>query len=157
VFYFASAGGRTENSENVYSKALPYLRSVASGGEENSSHYYGEVTVSVNDFKKKMAKFSSGISFDGVPLIGDIVRFESGRVESIRIGSQSFTGREVREAFSLNSANFTVDQSANSVTFHTVGFGHGVGMSQTGANAMAKQGANYIDILTHYFTGVTVQ
>jgi stage II sporulation protein D len=56
----------------------------------------------------------------------------------------------------LNSANFTIEQTAESVTFHTVGFGHGVGMSQTGANAMAKQGANYIDILTHYFTGVTV-
>jgi stage II sporulation protein D len=156
VFYFASAGGRTENSENVYSKALPYLRSVSSGGEEDSSHYYGEITISVSEFKKKMEQFSEGISFDGVPLIGDIARFESGRVESIRIGNQSFTGREVREVFSLNSANFTIEQTAESVTFHTVGFGHGVGMSQTGANAMAKQGANYIDILTHYFTGVTV-
>lgn len=156
VFYFASAGGRTENSENVYSKALPYLRSVASEGEENSSHYYGKVTVSIADFKKKMAKVSPGISFDGVPLIGDITRFDSGRVQSIRIGNQSFTGREVRTAFSLNSANFTVKQSADSIIFNTVGFGHGVGMSQTGANAMAKKGADYIDILTHYFTGVTV-
>jgi stage II sporulation protein D len=104
-----------------------------------------------------MEKFSPGLNFDGVPLIGDIVRFESGRVESIKIGTQSFTGREMREVFSLNSANFTIDQSSDNITFHTVGFGHGVGMSQTGANAMAKQGSNYIDILTHYFTGVTVQ
>ena len=156
VFYFASAGGRTEDSENVYSKALPYLRSVSSEGEENSSHYYGEVSVSVSDFEKKMENFSASVSFDGFALIGDITRFESGRVESIRIGSQSFTGREIREVFSLNSANFTVEQSADGVTFRTVGFGHGVGMSQTGANAMAKQGADYIDILTHYFTGVTV-
>jgi stage II sporulation protein D len=157
VFYFASAGGRTEDSENVYSKALPYLRSVESEGEEGSSHYYGEVAVSVTDFKKKMEKYSAGLSFDGVPLIGDITRFESGRVESIKVGNQSFTGREMREVFALNSANFTIDQSSDSLTFHTIGFGHGVGMSQTGANAMAKQGANYIDILTHYFTGVTVQ
>ena len=156
VFYFASAGGRTENSENVYSKALPYLRSVVSEGEENSSHYYGKVTVSIDDFKKKMKKISPGIRFDGVPLIGEITRFDSGRVQSIRIGNQSFTGREVRTAFSLNSANFTVEQSEDSITFHTIGFGHGVGMSQTGANAMAKKGADYIDILTHFFTGVTV-
>ncbi|MGI5918076.1 MAG: stage II sporulation protein D [Christensenellales bacterium] len=156
VFYFASAGDRTEDSENVYSKALPYLRSVVSEGEENSSHYYGKVTVSIDDFKKKMKKFSPGVSFNGVPLIGEITRFDSGRVQSIRIGSQSFTGREVREAFSLNSANFTIEQTKDSITFHTIGFGHGVGMSQTGANAMAKKGADYIDILTHYFTGVTV-
>ena len=127
-----------------------------SEGEENSSHYYGKVTVSIDDFKKKMKKFSPGVSFNGVPLIGEITRFDSGRVQSIRIGSQSFTGREVREAFSLNSANFTIEQTKDSITFHTIGFGHGVGMSQTGANAMAKKGADYIDILTHYFTGVTV-
>ncbi len=157
VFYHASSGGRTEDSEHVYSKALPYLRSVESDGEEDSRNYYGEVTVSISDFKKKMQKFSSGLKFDGVPLVGATVRFDSGRVESIEIGSQTFTGREVREVFSLNSANFTIDQSADSVTFHTVGFGHGVGMSQTGANAMAKKGADYMEILTHYFSGVTVQ
>ena len=157
VFYHASSGGHTEDSENVYSQALPYLRSVDSEGEEDSSHYYGEITVSVSDFKKKMEAFSPGLSFDGVPLTGDITRFESGRVESIEIGNQSFTGREIREVFSLNSANFTIDRSADGITFHTVGFGHGVGMSQTGANAMAKQGADYIEILTHYFSGVTVR
>lgn len=157
VFYHASSGGRTENSENVYAEALPYLRSVESEGEEESSNYYGEVTVGLNDFKKDMEDFSPGISFDGVALVGDIVRFDSGRVESIEIGNHSFTGREIRGIFSLNSANFTIDQSANNVTFHTVGFGHGVGMSQTGANAMAKQGADYIGILTHYFFGVTIQ
>lgn len=156
VFYHASAGGRTEDSENVYAQALPYLRSVDSEGEEDSRNYYGEVSVSLSDFKKKLQKFSSGISFDGAPLVGEIVRFDSGRVESIEIGRQTFTGREVREVFGLNSANFTIDQSADSVTFHTVGFGHGVGMSQTGANAMAKKGADYIEILTHYFSGVTV-
>ncbi len=157
VFYHASAGGRTEDSENVYVQALPYLRSVKSEGEEDSRNYYGEVSVSLSDFKTKMQQFSSGISFDGVPLIGEIIRFDSGRVESIEIGSQTFTGREMREVFGLNSANFTIDQSASSVKFHTVGFGHGVGMSQTGANAMAKKGADYLEILTHYFSGVTVK
>ena len=156
VFYHASSGGLTENSENVYSQALPYLVSVPSTGEESSSHYYGNVTVSIDEFKKRMQRFSANISFKNKPLIGEITRFESGRVSSIQIGSETFTGREVRGVFGLNSANFTVDVS-DSVTFTTVGFGHGVGLSQTGANAMAKEGADYITILTHYFSGVSVK
>ncbi len=156
VFFHASSGGRTENSENVYSKALPYLVSVESSGEENSSHYYGEVTVSRDDFIRRMKAFSASISFDKQKLIGDIVRFESGRVQSIEVGNETFTGREIREIFGLNSTNFTINADQD-ITFSTIGFGHGVGMSQTGANAMAKEGYNYIDILMHYFRGVTVQ
>lgn len=156
VFFHASAGGRTENSENVYSKPLPYLVSVESQGEENSSNYFGEVCVSRKEFTKRMKAFSASISFDGKPLIGQVDRFDSGRVQSIEVGSETFTGREMREIFGLNSANFTVE-AGDDVTFSTIGFGHGVGMSQTGANAMAKQGADYHEILTHYFQGVTIQ
>ena len=156
VFYHASSGGYTENSENVYSQALPYLVSVESAGEEESSNYYGKVTVSKEDFKKRMQKYSPSIKFSGTSLIDDIQRFESGRVSSVRIGNETFTGREVRSIFGLNSANFTVDIS-DSITFSTKGFGHGVGLSQTGANAMAKDGASYLDILTHYYKGVTIQ
>lgn len=156
VFFHASAGGKTENSENVYGEALPYLVSVDSEGEESSSHYYGKVDVSRDEFIKKMTAFSPSIRFDSGPLIGSIARFDSGRVQSVSVGNETFTGREIREIFGLNSANFTVKEDSG-VTFSTVGFGHGVGMSQTGANAMAKNGADYIDILTHYFTGVTVQ
>lgn len=156
VFYHASSGGRTENSENVYSQALPYLISVPSKGEESSSHYYGSVTVSIDEFKKRMQRFSPKISFEDKPLIGKIIRFDSGRIDTIEIGSETFTGREVRGVFGLNSANFDVDMS-DSITFSTIGFGHGVGLSQTGANAMAKEGADYITILTHYFSGVTIE
>ncbi len=156
VFFHASAGGRTENSENVYGEALPYLVSVDSEGEESSSHYYGKVSVSRDDFISKMTAFSPSIRFDSGALVGSIVRFDSGRVQSVVVGNETFTGREIREIFGLNSANFTVEED-NGVTFSTVGFGHGVGMSQTGANAMAKSGTDYIEILKHYFTGVTVQ
>lgn len=157
VFFHASAGGRTENSENVYPKALPYLVSVDSKGEESSSHYYGEAEVNRDSFIKKMKAFSPSISFEGQTLIGHVTRFDSGRVQSIEVGSEAFTGREIREIFSLNSTNFAVEEDGDKIKFSTVGFGHGVGMSQTGANAMAKKGAGYIEILTHYFTGVTVQ
>jgi len=157
VFFHASSGGLTENSENVYKKALPYLVSVESAGEESSSHYYGEVNVSHDTFIKKMTDFSPSIRFDGQKLINHTTRFDSGRVQSIEVGSETFSGREIREIFSLNSTNFSVEEDADQIKFVTIGFGHGVGMSQTGANAMAKKGADYIEILTHYFTGVTVQ
>lgn len=156
VFFHSSAGGRTENCENVYGKALPYLVSVDSEGEESSSRYYGEVTMSKDDFIKKMTAFSPSIRFDNAPLIGEITRFDSGRVQSMTVGTETFTGREIRQIFALNSTNFTVKDD-NGITFSTIGFGHGVGMSQTGANAMAKKGADYTQILTHYFTGVTVK
>jgi len=157
VFFHASAGGRTENSENVYPHALPYLVGVESEGEESSSHYYGEVELSRSDFIEKMKAFSPSIKFDEQALFGHIMRFESGRVQSIEVGSEMFTGREIREIFSLNSTNFTAKEDDDNIMFSTIGFGHGVGMSQTGANAMAKEGSDYIEILTHYFTGVTVQ
>ncbi len=156
VFFHASSGGRTENSENVYGKALPYLVSVDSEGEESSSHYYGKVTVTRDQFISKMTAFSPSIRFDSDALIGNITRFDSGRVQSIDVGNESFTGREIREIFGLNSANFSVKED-NGITFTTIGFGHGVGMSQTGANALAQKGADYFEILTHYFTGVTVK
>jgi len=154
VLYHACSGGMTENSENVYPQALPYLVGVVSEGEQQHSRYYGEVTVSAEDFEAAMKNFSPSIRLSGVQ-IGQIKRFESGRVESIEIGNETFTGREVRSVFSLNSANFTVS-TGDSVTFSTIGFGHGVGMSQAGAGAMAQRGATYEEILKHYYTGVTI-
>lgn len=159
VFYHASSGGQTENSENVYSQALPYLKSVTSEGEEDYSGYYGKVAVSKEEFISIMEKYSPGINLcesDLDNMAQTIQRFDSGRVESIKIGNQTFTGREIRKIFSLKSTNFRIDV-ASSVTFTTLGHGHGVGMSQTGAHAMAKNGATYIEILKHYFTGVDIK
>lgn len=156
VFYHSSSGGMTEDCANVYQESLPYLVSVDSEGEEGYSNYYGKVTVSYDEFVSKMEDFSPSIKLSGTAEdIGDIERYESGRVKSIEIGNESFTGREIRQIFGLNSTNFTV-KATDEVTFSTIGFGHGVGMSQTGANEMAKNGADYIEILEHYFTGVTV-
>jgi stage II sporulation protein D len=157
VFYFSSSGGMTENCANVYQESLPYLVSVDSPGEEGYSNYYGKVTISYGEFVGKMEAFSPGIALSGTADdIGKITRYESGRVQSIRIGDESFTGREIRQIFRLNSTNFTI-KAKDEITFSTIGFGHGVGMSQTGANEMAKGGADYIEILQHYFTGVTVE
>lgn len=159
AFYHACSGGWTEDCANVYSESLPYLKSVKSDGEEGYSHFYGTVSVSPQEFVNAMKEYSPSINIDAKNLssdIGEIKRFESGRVESIKIGNEYFTGREIRGIFKLNSADFTVSVEGE-VIFDTKGFGHGVGMSQNGADAMAKRGANHIDILKYYYTGVTVK
>lgn len=159
AFYHACSGGWTEDCANVYSEDLPYLVGVKSDGEEGYSHFYGEVAVTPAKFVSAMKEYSPSIKIDEGSLassIGEIKRFESGRVESIKIGNEYFTGREIRSVFSLNSAEFTVRVS-DKIVFETKGFGHGVGMSQDGADAMAKKGADYIEILRHYYTGVTVK
>lgn len=157
--FFACSGGRTEDCANVFSESLPYLVSVESGGEEGFSNYYGEVSLTPDEFVKAMKNYSPSITINKNNIasgIGDIVRSKSNRVESIKIGNESFTGREIRSVFSLNSTNFTVSVT-DKITFKTVGFGHGVGMSQDGADAMAKSGADYTAILKHYYTGVNIQ
>lgn len=159
AFYHACSGGWTEDCANVYVEDLPYLKSVKSEGEESYSHFYGAVSLTPQEFEKAMKKFSPSVDIDTSKLqssIGEIKRYASGRVESIKVGDEYFTGREIRSIFGLNSAAFSITVS-DKVSFKTTGFGHGVGMSQDGADAMAKQGADYKDILKHYYTGVTVK
>ena len=82
--------------------------------------------------------------------------YPSGRVEKLQINEEVITGKSARKVFGLDSAMFTVEITDRQVIFHTKGFGHGVGMSQAGANGMATDGANYKTILTHYYTGVSI-
>lgn len=86
-----------------------------------------------------------------------VSRYESGRVESIRLGGVTVSGRDLRKLLSLNSANFDFSLSKDAILFNTCGYGHGVGMSQYGANAMAKNGKSYKDILLYYYTGVEIK
>mgnify|MGYP001205264108 FL=1 len=158
ALFHSTAGGYTENSENVFSAALPYLRSVYSN-ETGAPRYQSTATVSRAKFAEKLA------SATGVKLTGDNVeslvavaeRFESGRVKTVAVGDKALTGREFRSLFNLDSANFTIEFGEEEVSIHTKGFGHGVGMSQTGADAMAKEGEKYIDILKYYYTGISIE
>jgi stage II sporulation protein D len=161
ALYHSTSGGYTEDSENVFSSSLPYLRSVKSDGEEPyASRFHGEVTVPYSDFAAKMHKFNARINIGetkAANAITDIDRSSTGRVLKLKVDGQTLTGRELRGIFNLNSTNFKVNYKEGKVVFDTIGFGHGVGMSQTGANAMAKQGSNYKQILTHYYTGVSIK
>jgi len=114
------------------------------------------VCLTAADFAAKMKAYSPSIEIsDAASCIGRIIRYESGRVQSIEIGNETFTGREIRSIFRLNSTNFEITAGEN-ITFNTIGFGHGVGMSQEGANAMAAGGSDYVESLAHYYTGGTI-
>lgn len=158
ALFHSSTNGKTENSEDVFASAIPYLRSVDSPFEEEASHRsdtytftYGELTKKLNAAYPKTP--TSNVNSGSVYIVS---KNEGGSVKEINIGVQSYTGRQLREALSMYSAAFDVSCGADTVTFAGSGYGHGVGMSQYGANGMAKAGYRYKEILQHYYTGVQV-
>ena len=156
ALFHSSSGGRTEDAQAVWGTAFPYLTSVESEGEENEQR---TVRLTAKDLAAKL-----NAAFDGAGLTADTVRTQflvrsrtqSGRADTVKVGKVTATGKAVRAALDLSSANFTIDWQGGEAVITTVGYGHGVGMSQVGANAMAQQGSTYRDILTHYYTGATL-
>lgn len=148
-FYFSMSNGYTEDVENVFSESKPYLVSVDSSWEMNLKNYKGDVTFSLEEFKNKL-----GIN-DNI-VIGEILKTKSGRVDSIDISGKLFKGTEVRKLFDLRSTDFDIKISEETVNITTRGYGHGVGLSQYGANEMAKLGYNYQDIIKHYYKDVEI-
>jgi len=159
ALYHSTAGGTTEDSANVFASARPYLVSVTSPGEENAAHYKDRVSFTRTRLAEllngafKKAKVSAKKLETQIQVLS---RFDSGRVEYVKVGSVNVTGREFRKALDLKSANFSLTVTNDAVIIDTIGYGHGVGMSQYGANAMAKNGADYVEILMHYYTGADV-
>ncbi len=159
TLFHATSAGYTESVENVYTQKLPYLRSVSSPEDEEMSVDTAE-ELSRSSFCKTVntawpkARVTISQLEDQVKILS---RFDSGRVDEIRLGGVTVTGAKLRRAIGIRSANFTIKYDANSIVFHTRGYGHGVGMSQNGANVMAREGSDYRDILEHYYTGVEIQ
>ncbi len=159
ALYHAASGGQTEDSENVFASARPYLRGVESENEVGSSHITDEERLTRKAFVKAVnaawpkAKLKAGSLPDQVKITE---RFDSGRVKAIKLGGVTVTGRELRSALELRSAWFTIEFTSDEVVINTRGYGHGVGMSQAGANGMAQEGATYREILAHYYTGTTI-
>ncbi len=151
VFHSVS-GGRTENASDVWGGELVYLKSVSSPGEENAPKYKTEAEYSLDEFKKRLTKeyntdFSKG-------LLGEITRTEGGSVKTIEIGNCVLKGTDVRRIFDLSSADFEIVINEDIVVFKVTGYGHGVGMSQYGANYYAKEGLDYKEILKKYYSGI---
>lgn len=149
--YFSSTGGSTETAAAVWGSDVSYLQTVSSPEEARVS----EVVVPFETFRNVLTKSQ----LDGNPTnwIGSITYTDGGAVKTIEIGGAIYTGTEIRSLFSLKSARFTVSMTADSVVFEVTGSGHGVGLSQYGANEMAATGESYRDILLHYYTGVELK
>ena len=158
VFHSSSAG-KTAAAGDVWSGDLPYLTSVSSPeSAENVPNYYSTVTFSAEEAGQLLLAAHPELKLAGTPdkWFGDVTENGSGRVETVRIGGADIEGTEVRRIFSLRSACFTVAADAEGVTFRVTGYGHGVGMSQYGANQLAREGKTWQEILEWYYTGVTI-
>ncbi len=152
--FFASGGSRTENSEDVWQASLPYLRSVENPEPADST--LSRVTFSNADFMQKIIPHLNSATSVVGPTFSDINRTDGGSVATITVCGKTFKGTEIRSIFGLKSANFTVTASSDSIIFDVIGNGHGVGMSQKGANQMAKDGKKYTEILSHYYTNIQI-
>lgn len=153
VFHSMSAG-RTASAEDVWGNSVHYLRSVESPLEENEEDFITTVTLPISEFTQKLKTLSS--DYSGGLDIPPPDRDASGYVKRITIGSVTFSGNSLRNLFSLRSTNFCLGFSEGNALFTVKGYGHGVGMSQHGANLLAKNGASYEEILKTYYTGITV-
>lgn len=155
--FHAISRGKTEISQNVWNDSLPYLQSVDSSMDMQSSEYTYETTIPVKTVASLLQKAHADLKlYDGSlkEQMQVIDRTEAGYINTIQIGNKVLTGREVREILGLRSSDFTVKQDGDSMIFTTNGYGHGAGMSQYGADCMAKDGKTYKEILTYYYTGI---
>ena len=154
--YYALCNGTTETSEAVWGQALPYLVSVDSALDLTSPDCEQTLTLSMQDVYDKLNLAFYSLDLSGKPQewFGETVRDDAGYVSTVQIGGQTIKGTELREALGLRSADFTVSiGEGNSFTFTTRGYGHAVGLSQYGANALAITGKQYDEILAHYYPG----
>lgn len=157
AYFYAMSSGRTENVEDVWGVSLPYLKSVSSKEDIGSDGFESRLTLDKDAFVQKLKEANGGVEIsDTKNMICDVKRTEGGGVSKIKIGNTEFEGSEIRKIFNLRSTNFTIECSDGKVTFEVYGYGHGVGMSQNGANVLAEKGLKYREILKHYYTGVSI-
>lgn len=152
ALFFSTSPGITENSEDVFSSKVAYLRSVDSSWDEISPVYNTIKTFTLQEFYKLL-----GLEYKEKLNIEILQTTQTGRIQSIRINGKQLTGNTVCSKLSLRSTYFEIIQDGTKVIIKNKGYGHGVGMSQYGAEGMAKAGYNYEDILKHYYTGIEIK
>ena len=160
AFFHSNSGGKTEKPQYVWGgDGYPYLQSVETLGEDDYKQYLSELSISKNEFEKLIKKEYKDFKIDwNIEKCIEIKKYTTGnRVEKIQIGNKVFTGVEVRKIFSLKSANFEVKIGKENIKFTVIGYGHGVGMSQTGSNTLAKQGKKHEDIIKHFYKDVEIE
>ena len=158
ALFFSSAAGKTVDAVEVWGNEVDYLKSVDSPEGDEVPNYRTQVVLTAGQVKELTLAAYPGADLSGDPSgwFGQAARNEGGGVISIPLGGVTLTGGQVRALFSLRSASFSVSWDGSSFTFDVTGYGHGVGMSQYGANAMARAGSSFQDILTWYYTGAQV-
>ena len=149
AYYFAMSNGATEDVSLVFGESRDYLVSVASPWDENVKNFSVTTTFSQKEFCEKLNIDCSSI------VINDIARSSTNRVNTITINNQEFKGTTFRSLLGLRSTDFTISIE-NDITITTKGYGHGVGMSQYGANEMAKNGSSYEEILKYYYKDIDI-
>lgn len=152
--YFSCSGGMTEDAAAVWGADIPYLRATESPGEESATHYVDTVTFSAAQFQDAL-----GVSLKGnmEAWLGPVQYTAGGGVDTMQIGGMTYQGTTLRKLLKLRSTAFTMTAVGDTVIITTKGFGHRVGMSQYGAEAMAVAGSSYTEILSHYYSGTTLE
>ncbi|WP_207754539.1 stage II sporulation protein D [Pseudoflavonifractor phocaeensis] len=156
--FFSSAAGRTVDAVEVWGNSVPYLTGVDSPEGDEVPNYHSTVTFTLEEFKSKLlAQYpDADLSGDPAGWFQNTVPNSAGGVEQVDVGGVTVSGGALRTLLGLRSTSFTVTADSQGVTFSVTGYGHGVGMSQYGANALARQGKTYDEILKWYYTGVEV-
>ena len=146
--FHAISGGRTEDAADVWGAEVPYLKTVDSHWDENAKDFSSTVSYPLAQFQELLGQ--TDCKLGAVTLSG------GGSVATMVIGDQSFTGRELRALFSLRSTRFTLKIEEDTATFRVSGYGHQVGLSQYGASVLAENGYSFREILSYYYTGITI-
>lgn len=160
AFFHANSGGKTELPVNVWGgTGLPYLQVVETAGEEGYKQYESEVELTQDELIEKLkTKYSDiSIDFSNQENLKILEYTDSGRVKTVKFGNHKISGVETRTLLGLKSTNFEISKENDKIKFTVKGYGHGVGMSQTGADAMAKQGKNYKEIINHFYSGIEIK
>lgn len=151
ALYHSTNNGKTESSLDVFGNYYPYLISVSSEYDKNASSYLRTINMPLDAISNKL-----GLSLNNDSVISILSYTDGGNIKEININGNNFSGKKVRELLGLRSADFDISISDNNANITTRGYGHGVGMSQYGANGMANAGYGYKDILSHYYPGTTL-
>lgn len=156
--YFELCNGKTQSAKSLWDSDIPYLKSVSSAGDKLSPAYSDSEIYTAEQFRECALNLGDlDLDGDEEDWTGKIDLNADGYVETLEIGSEKFSGAKVREAFGLKSNSFTVSYGSSGFKFKTYGSGHAVGMSQYGADYMARQGSGWEEILLHYYTGVKIE
>ena len=152
ALFFSTSPGKTENSEDIFSNKVAYLRSVESTWDKISPLYTSNTTYTLKEFYNMLnLKYNENLKIE------IISKTSTGRVKKIKINDKELTGNYVCSKLSLKSTYFEIIKEDNKIIIKNRGYGHGVGMSQYGAQGMAKEGYKYKDILKHYYTGIEIK